>query len=140
MIKIKLEKNKYGKIIFKLKIKKELENNILFRRIIIESKIIKGNTRYDYEVPLRFFMPICKNTNKEEIVLDKKSILSYLEFSDFYDENYYTETDATARYMKKWREEGCPNIYRITINENTLDITKEIVFKKPEISLKELEL
>lgn len=140
MIKVKLEKNKSGKIIFKLKIKKGLESNMLFKRAIMESKVIKGNTRYDYEVPLRFFIPICNNIGKENIALDKKSILSYLEFSDYYDENYYTEIDATAKYMKKWREEGCPNIYRITINEDTYEITKEIVFKKPQISFKELSL
>ena len=106
----------------------------------MESKVIKGNSRYDYEVPLRFFIPICNNIGEENIVLDKKSILSYLEFSDYYDENYYTEIEATARYMKKWREEGCPNIYRITIDESTYKITKEIVFKKPEISFTGLSL
>lgn len=140
MIKVKLEKNKSGKIIFKLKIKKELESNLLFRRAIIESKSIKGNSRYDYEVPLRFFIPICNNIEKENMLLDKKSILSYLEFSDYYDENYYIELEATAKYMKKWREEGCPNIYRITINEDTYEITKEIVFKKPKILFEELDL
>lgn len=140
MIKVKLEKNKSGKIIFKLKIKKELESNLLFRRAIIESKSIKENSRYDYEVPLRFFIPICNNIEKENMLLDKKSILSYLEFSDYYDENYYIELEATAKYMKKWREEGCPNIYRITINQDTYEITKEIVFKKPKILFEELDL
>lgn len=138
MIKIKLQINKKRKIIFKLKITKEESGNILFKRAIMESKSIKGI--YNYEVPLRFFVPICKNINRERMVLDKKSILSYLEFSDYYDENYYTEIEATAKYMKKWREEGCPNIYRITIDENTYEIKKDVVFKKPKISFDELEL
>ena len=108
MIKIKLEKNKSGKIIFKLKIDDSYKVNVLFKRALMESKIIKGKSTYDYEVPLRFFIPICNNIDKENLKLDKKSILSYLEFSDYYDENYYTEIEATAKYMKKWREEDCP--------------------------------
>ena len=27
--------------------------------------------------------------------------------------------------MKKWREEGCPNIFKIEINKDTLEIKKE---------------
>jgi hypothetical protein len=34
--------------------------------------------------------------------------------------------------MKKWREEGCPNIFKIEINKETLEVKKEIVFKKIE--------
>lgn len=140
MIKIKLEKNKSGKIIFKLKIDEASKENALFKRALMESKFIKGRVRYNYEVPLRFFIPICKNISKENLILDKKSILSYLEFSDFYDQNYYTDTEATAKYMKKWREEGCPDIYRITINEENHDITKEVAFKKNKIHIKGLNL
>lgn len=140
MIKVKLEKSKKGNIIFKLKIKENEINNILFRRAIMESKIIKGRARYNYEVPLRFFIPIFKNIDKDKLELDKKSLLSYLEFSDCYDENYYTDVEASANYMKKWRSEGCPDIYRIQIDENTYEITKEIVFKKPRISLGTLEV
>lgn len=140
MIKIKLEKNKKGKINFKLKISDEDKNNIIFKRALMESKIIKGNSRYNYEVPLRFFIPICKNINKGELKIDKNSVLSYLEFSDYYDENYYTEIEATPKYMKKWREEGCPNIYKITIDENTYEINKEVAFKKPKILLDKFNL
>jgi len=140
MIKVKLEKNKSGKIIFKLKIKDTDKGNILFKRVLMESKIIKGKSMYDYEVPLRFFIPICNNIDKENLKLDKKSILSYLEFSDYYDENYYTDVDATAKYMKKWREEGCPDIYRITIDQDNYEIKKEVVFKKHKIKIKEFNL
>ncbi|SHH81059.1 hypothetical protein [Clostridium grantii] len=130
MIKIKLEKNKSGKIIFKLKIHEDDKENILFKRVLIESKKIKGKGEFDYEVPLRFFIPICSNINKTDLILCKKSLKSYFEFSDFYDENYYTSTEINARYMKKWRDKGCPHIYKITIEENSCDIKKEVVFKK----------
>ena len=140
MIKVKLEKNKSGKIIFKLKINDADKANVLFKRALMESKIIKGKSMYDYEVPLRFFIPICNNIDKENLKLDKKSILSYLEFSDCYDENYYTDVDATAKYMKKWREEGCPDIYRITIDQDNYDIKKEVAFKKHKIKIKDFNL
>lgn len=137
MIKVKLEENKSRKIIFKLKINDTDKKNVLLKRALMESKIIKGKSMYDYEVPLRFFIPICNNIDKDNFKLDKKSILSYLEFSDCYDQNYYTDVNATAKYMKKWREEGCPDIYRITIDEENYDIKKEVVFKKNKIKIKE---
>lgn len=140
MIKIKLEKNKSGKIIFKLKIDDKNKDNVLFKRALMESKSLKEKARYDYEVPLRFFIPICNNVDKENLKLDKKSIISYLEFSDYYDQNYYTDTEATAKYMKKWREEGCPDIYKITIDEESYEITKEVIFKRNEIKVKDLHL
>lgn len=140
MIKIKLEKNKSGKIIFKLKIYDKNKDNVLFKRALMESKSLKEKARYDYEVPLRFFIPICNNVEKENLKLDKKSILSYFEFSDYYDQNYYTDTEATAKYMKKWREEGCPDIYKISIDEESYEITKEVVFKRNEIKVKDLHL
>lgn len=138
MIRIKLEQNKRGKIIFKIKVKDNNKQNILLKRALMESKPLKGN--YNYEVPLRFFIPICNNINKENIIIDKKSILSYLEFSDCYDENYYTDVEATPKYMKKWREEGCPDIFRITINLDDFHITKELAFRKNNIVIKELKL
>lgn len=140
MIKIKLEKNKSGKIIFKLKIDDKDKDNVLFKRALMESKSLKEKARYSYEVPLRFFIPICNNVEKDNLKLDKKSILSYLEFSDYYDQNYYTDTEATAKYMKKWREEGCPDIYKISIDEESYEITKEVVFKRNEIKVKDLNL
>ena len=140
MIKVKLEKNKSGKIIFKLKIDDKYKENVLFKRALMESKILKGKSKYDYEVPLRFFIPICNNIDKKNLILDKKSILSYLEFSDCYDQNYYTEIDATAKYMKKWREESCPDIYRITIDQDNYDIKKEVAFKRPKIGIKDFKL
>lgn len=139
MIKIKLEFSKTKKIIFKVKIDEKEKNNVLFRRAIIEGKPIKKNRLYNYEIPLRYFIPICSNIKKEELILDKRSILSYLEFSDYYDSIYYTEVNATPSYMRKWREEGCPDIYKITIDKDTYEIKKEIVFRKPSISIENLK-
>lgn len=140
MIRIKLEKNKTGKILFKLKADDEDKKNILLKRALMESKAIKGRTRYDYEIPLRFFVPICNNIDIENLKLDKYTILSYLEFSDYYDENYYSDTEATAKYMRKWREEGCPDIYKITIDKDSYEIKKEVVFRKNKMEIKEINL
>ena len=140
MIKIKLEVNKNRKIIFKVKINKNEIENAFFKRAIMEGKELKKDSIYDYEIPLRFFIPICANMDRDELIIDKKSILSYLEFSDCYDEKYYTEVSASAKYMKKWREEGCPDIYNISINPETFQVKKDIAFKKPSMSLKHIKI
>ncbi|MDR5586227.1 MULTISPECIES: hypothetical protein [Clostridium] len=131
MVIVKLEKNKKRQIIFKIKFTDGEENKLFFKRAIIEGKKIKGN--FDYQVPLRFFIPIVKNINKKDILLDKDSLLCYLEFSDMYDQNYYNETQATPNYMKRWREEGCPEIYKVTIDKDNCNIEKEIIFNKPKV-------
>lgn len=140
MIKVKLKKNKSGKIIFELKIDEKDKDNVLFKRALMEAKVLKQKLRYDYEVPLRFFIPICNNVDKENLKLDKNSLLSYLEFSDDYDQNYYTDIEATPKYMRKWREEGCPDIYRITIDEESYEIKKEVAFKRNEIKVNNFNL
>ena len=56
--------------------------------------------------------------------------LSFLEFSDDFDEKYFYIFQVNARYMKKWREERCPNIFKIEIDKETLEIKKEVIFKK----------
>ena len=139
MIKVKLERDKSKKILFKLKIQ-ESDMNILFKRAIVESKKLKEGSRYDYEVPLRFFFPIYKNYDKEKIKIDRYSLTSYLEFSDEFDEKYYNEIEATPKYMKKWREEGCPNIYKITIDKETKEKKKDIAFKKTPVVIKNIHL
>ncbi|ACD22642.1 hypothetical protein ACTFIN_12965 [Clostridium cagae] len=131
MVVVKLEKNKKRQIIFKIKFTDGEENKLFFKRAIIEGKKIKGD--FDYQVPLRFFIPIVKNINKKDILLDKDSLLYYLEFSDMYDQNYYNETQATPNYMKKWREEGCPEIYKVTLDKDNCNIEKEVIFNKPKV-------
>ena len=131
MVVVKLEKSKKSQIIFKIKFTDGEENKLFFKRAIIEGKKIKGD--FDYQVPLRFFIPIVKNINKKDILLDKDSLLYYLEFSDMYDQNYYNETQATPNYMKKWREEGCPEIYKVTLDKDNCNIEKEVIFNKPKV-------
>ncbi|MGG7177622.1 hypothetical protein ACQPU1_08525 [Clostridium paraputrificum] len=129
MIRIKLEKNKRNEPIFKIGINdKDLEEYKFLKRGLLEGKSLKG--RYNYQVPIRFFEPIIRNLDPENIALDKNSLLYFLEFSDDYDENYYYKTEADARYMKKWRDEGCPNIYKIMLDKDKCTISKEIAFKR----------
>lgn len=134
MIKIKLEKNKRAEPIFKLGIsEKELNNYKFLKRSLMDGKKIVGE--YNYEIPLRYFIPIFNNVPKENITLDKKSILSYLEFSDDFDEKYYYTLIANAKYMKLWRIENCPHIYKVSINANDLTMDKKIAFQKVNIRI-----
>ena len=131
MIKVKIEKNRLNEPIFKLGFKKLNDKEERFlKRALIEAKEISGT--YKYEIPLKYFVPIMNNIDKENIKLDRYSKLSFLEFSDDFDEKYFYILEANAKYMKKWREEGCPNIFKIEINKDTLEIKKEIIFKKIE--------
>lgn len=131
MIKVKIEKNRLNEPIFKLGFKKlNDKEERFFKRALIEGKEISGT--YKYEIPLKYFVPIMNNIDKENIKLDRYSKLSFLEFSDDFDEKYFYILEANAKYMKKWREEGCPNIFKIEINKDTLEIKKEIIFKKIE--------
>ena len=134
MIKIKLEKNKREEPILKLGVtEKELENFRILKRPLMDSKKIKGT--YNYEVPLRYFIPIFNNLPKDKVKVDKKSILSYLEFSDDFDEKYYYTLVANAKYMKLWRSENCPDIYKVSLNIDDLTIEKEVVFKKVKVNI-----
>ena len=129
MIKIKIEKNRSNEPVFKIGTKNLMDKEERFlKRALIDGKEITG--RYNYEIPLKYFVPIINNIGKDNIKLDKHSKVSYLEFSDSFDEKYYYTLEANAKYMKKWREEDCPNIFKIEINTDTLEISKEIVFKK----------
>ena len=134
MIRIKLQKDKNKELTFKMKITEdELDLNNNIRRAIMDSKKIKG--LYNYEVPLRYFIPII-NTLKNNFCIDKNSELEYLEFFDEYDEVHYYSIKATANFMKKWRKENCPTIFKVNIDRDTLKIRKEIAFKKNKILLK----
>lgn len=134
MIKIKIQKNKSNTPIFKVKISdEEIQKYIFLKRVLIESKRIKGN--FNYEVPLRFLFPILNNLNKEEIIIDRYSELEFLEFYDDFEEKYYSSFIATPQFMKLWRKENCPNIFKIKIDKENLTINKEIAFKKINIKI-----
>ena len=80
MIKIKLEINKNRKIIFKVKIDEKDKETYFLEELLWKGNLLKKGSRYNYEIPFRFFIPICSNINKNELIIDKKSILSYLSF------------------------------------------------------------
>lgn len=129
MIRIKIDKNKQGEPIFKMSFKQlEKSEELFLRRALIDSKEISGS--FKYEVPLRYFLPIFNNIDKDRIKIDRHSKLSYIEFSDKFDEKYYYTFQVTPKYMKKWREEDCPNIFKIEINAETKELSKEVIFKK----------
>ena len=127
MIRIKIDKNKKEQPIFKIYIK-DIEGYKFLKRSLLEGKKISG--KYNYEIPLRFFVPIFNNINKNEINLDSNSKLEFLEFWDEVEEKYYSTLEVTPKFMKLWREEGCPDIFKVKIHRETLELKKEVVFKK----------
>lgn len=130
MFKIKLENDRRGNLKFRAKIDEKLKENIIIKRAIFESKIIKSNKEYDYLIPMKFFIPIIKNLDKDLIKIDKDSVNSFLEFSDDYEEVFYYAALATSAYMKKWRDENCPKIYKIKIDKIKVELQKEIAFER----------
>ncbi|MGL4741398.1 MAG: hypothetical protein ACRC41_11430 [Sarcina sp.] len=130
MLKFKLESDKSGNIKFKIKVSKELEDNIIIKRAIFEGKKLKGNKEYNYLLPSKYLVPIINNFEKSKLKIDKKSLLSILEFSDEYEEKFYYTNKADAKYMKKWRDEGCPTIFKIILDIETLNINKEVAFER----------
>lgn len=130
MINIKLELNKRGEISFKAKVSDELKENIIIKRVLFESKIVKSNKKYPYVIPMRFFIPIVNNVHKSNIKFDKDSVNEFLEFSDFYEERSYYIGKANANYMKKWREEDCPKIFKIIIDKENLEVDKFVAFER----------
>ncbi|GAA0085353.1 hypothetical protein UT300007_17920 [Clostridium sp. CTA-7] len=137
MIKFKIQKDKNEEPIFKIRIKnEELVNYPFLKRAIIEAKKIKG--RYNYQVPLRYFVPLVNNINKDNLCIDKDSKLEFFEFWDDFEEKYYASLTATPKFMKLWREEKCPNIFKIKIDIENLTLSKEIAFKKINIRFGEI--
>lgn len=129
MIKVKIEKNKRCEPVFKISLMEEdIDKYRILKRIIFESRKLKGE--YNYKISMRFLEIFLRTIPKDEIDLHKDSIDFYLEYSDLYDDKYYYRTEANASYMKNWREEGCPVIYKININKTEKSLDKEIAFKK----------
>ena len=131
MIRLKLEREKKNGIILKVGIvNKEEVNNPIIRRVLFEGQEIKGGRKYNYIIPLKFLIPIVNNINNEEVVIEKSSLLSYIEYSDEYDEHYYYIQEVTPSYMKNWRKCGCPKIYKVTLDVNKNSVNKEVIFNK----------
>ena len=93
----------------------------------MESRKIKGD--YNYLIPIRYLLPIVNNIENTDKEIDK-STMDFFEFWDDFEEKEFTSTLATAKFMKLWRKENCPNIFKIHINKETLLVEKEIAFKK----------
>lgn len=137
MIRVKIDKNKKGEPNFKLNYKKlEAREERFLKRAIMEGREIKGS--FKYEIPLRFFMPILKNVNKEKLKIDRYSKSVFYEFSDRYDEKYYYSFDINAKYMKKWREEECPEIFKVEIDSETMELKKEVIFRKIDTKIRDV--
>lgn len=130
MVIIKLDLNKRGDINFRANITEQYKENIIIKRALFESKIKKGEKKFPYLIPMRFFIPIVNNLGKDNIKFEESSINEFLEFSDFYEEQTYYTGKATATYMKKWREEECPKIFKVIINKETLEIDKFVAFER----------
>ena len=80
---------------------------------------------------------IVKNIKKENLKVDRYSKNTFYEFSDRYDEKYYYSFEINAKYMKKWRQEECPDIFKVEIDSETLELKKEVVFKKIDRRIKD---
>lgn len=134
MIKIKVEEGKNNVPLFKLSLREEdLEKYKFLKRPLMESKKIKSH--YKYLIPIRYLFPIVNNIRNEDKTIDEDTI-DFLEFWDDFEEKEFTSTIATAKFMKLWRKENCPNIFKIHINRETLLVEKEIVFKKINTKIK----
>lgn len=129
MLKFKIESDNFAALKFRASISDDLKDNLIIKRVLFESKIIKSNKQYPYLIPIKYFLPIIKNLSSDFIEMGEESLTSFLEFSDEYEEQFYYAAKASARYMKFWREEGCPKIYKIIIS-NDFHIQKEIAFEK----------
>lgn len=128
MIKIKVEEGKNNLPLFKLSLKEEDFGKYKFlKRPLMEGKKIKGD--YNYLIPIRYLLPIVNNIENKDKIIDSNTV-DFLEFWDDFEEKEFVSTIATAKFMKLWRKENCPNIFKIHINRETLLVEKEIVFKK----------
>ncbi|MGL4760314.1 MAG: hypothetical protein ACRC6T_02960 [Sarcina sp.] len=130
MTKFKIESSDTGEVKFRAFISDEMKENRIIKRALFESKIIKSNKVYPYLIPIKYFVPLARNLDLNKFEIDSKCIESFLEFSDEYEENLFYAEKATARYMKKWREEGCPKIYKIKIDKINCKIEKEFAFER----------
>ncbi|WP_297517408.1 hypothetical protein [uncultured Clostridium sp.] len=130
MLKFKIESSGTGEIKFRAFISEEMKENRIIKRALFESKIVKSSKEYPYLIPIKYFIPIVRNIESDLIKCDEESIDIFFEFSDEYEEKFFYAAKATVRYMKKWREEGCPKIYKIKIHKDTLKIEKDFAFER----------
>ncbi|ELC8441860.1 hypothetical protein QYB59_000866 [Clostridium perfringens] len=128
MINIKLDEDKRGKVIFRANIDECHKEDRILKRALFESRVV--NNEFKYNIPMKYFWPILNNMDKKILSLSEDSKKEVLEFADEYEEVYYYSYKATPAYMKKWREEGCPQIFKMTINPEDLSIEKKVIFER----------
>ncbi|HHD2751863.1 TPA: hypothetical protein ACOTG0_000619 [Clostridium perfringens] len=128
MINIKLDEDKRGKVIFRANIDECHKEDRILKRALFESRVV--NNEFKYNIPMKYFWPILNNMDKKILRLSEDSKKEVLEFADEYEEVYYYSFKATPAYMKKWREEGCPQIFKMTINPEDLSIEKKVIFER----------
>lgn len=129
MLEFKIECNNLGIINFRANITDDLKDNVMIKRVLFDSKYIASNKKYPYLIPIKYFFPLIKNLSKDLIKIDKESVRYFFEFSDEYEEKFFYAIKANAKYMKKWREQGCPKIFKVTLT-NDFEIKKDIAFEK----------
>ncbi|MGL5575369.1 MAG: hypothetical protein ACRDCW_07510 [Sarcina sp.] len=129
-MEFKIESTANGELKFRAAISEEMKDNIIIKRALFESKIIKSNKKFPYLIPIKYFFPITRNLKSSDLKFDSESIDTFLEFADEYEEKFFYAAKATARYMKKWKEEGCPKIYKIKIDKKSNKIKKEFAFER----------
>ena len=130
MININLQCDKRGNILFKANVDETHKDNIIIKRCLFESKIVKSNKKFPYIIPMKFLLPILNNFNKDLIIFEKGGLNEFLEFADEYDENFYYIYKANSTYMNKWINEGCPKIYKVIINIEDLSVSKNVAFER----------
>lgn len=130
MMRFKIESTENGDLKFRANISDDMKENIIIRRALFESRVLKSNKKYPYLIPIKYFFPIIRNLKNNNFEFDKESIETFFEFSDEYEENFFYAAKATAKYMKKWREQGCPKIYKIKINKENGEIKKDFSFER----------
>lgn len=128
MVNIKLDEDKRGKVIFRANIDECHKEDRILKRALFESRVV--NNEFKYNIPMKYFWPILNNMDKKILSLSEDSKKEVLEFADEYEEVYYYSFKATPAYMKKWREEGCPQIFKMTINPEDLSIEKKVIFER----------
>lgn len=132
MITIKIDKDRRGNMNLRLSVKKnteEIEEPFL-KRFLLEGRKSTSSKQYPIVIPLKYLGVLINNLSKDKLKIDKRSITTFFEFSDQYDECYYYSTEATPSYLKKWREVECPKIYKVNIDIDDVAISKKVAFER----------
>lgn len=125
-MELKICQNKKGILSLEMIITQE-EVDQFTSRLLLEGKSKKANL---YIIPLKYLYPLSKKMGNKELKFNKDSVTEFLEFSDCYEEKYFYKEKADANYMKLWRENSCPEIYKYTIDIENEKVIKQICFEK----------